>query len=296
VDNVVNYRLNAGNPLGATLDVKAFFGVDYSNCLTLAGRTGITRVEDLRGGTLAVDAPTSGFAYVLYEILRRHGLQLGVDYHVVSIGGGAQRFQALIAGTVDGTLLNNGFEIRAQAAGRPLFETVFDVANPYQGSVGAAMNGWLETHPDVAVRFVRAFYAATRWSFDPANQEEATLLLMTQPNTPRALAERFYQAQLTPLRGVSPYLTIDRRGLRSVLTLRQQWGGFEQPQDLWLLSRPIGGIYTLRYWRRAVESFEADEPDDGDDPVSPVGAGPRPGDGLNDGSFVAEPLDGHPEM
>jgi ABC-type nitrate/sulfonate/bicarbonate transport system substrate-binding protein len=296
VDNVVNYRLNAGNPLGATLDVKAFFGVDYSNWLTLAGRTGITRVEDLRGGTLAVDAPTSGFAYVLYEILRRHGLQLGVDYHVVSIGGGAQRFQALIAGSVDGTLLNNGFEIRAQAAGRPLFETVFDVANPYQGSVGAAMNGWLETHPDVAVRFVRAFYAATRWSFDPANQEEATLLLMTQPNTPRALAEGFYQAQLTPLRGVSPYLTIDRRGLRSVLALRQQWGGFEQPQDLWLLSRPIGGVYTLRYWRRAVESFEADEPDDGDDPVSAVGAGPRPGNSLNDGSLVAEPLDGHPEM
>jgi hypothetical protein len=81
----------------------------------------------------------------------------------------------------------------------------------------------------------------------------------------------------------------------SVLTQRQQWGGFEQPQALWFLSRPIRGVYTLRYWRRAVESFEADEPDDGDDPVSPVGTGPRPGNRLNDRSLVAEPFDGHPQ-
>jgi len=297
VDNVVNYRLNAGNPLGATLDVKGFFGVDYSNWLTLAGRTGIGSPADFRGKTLAVDAPASGFAYVLYEILSRHGLSPGVDYQVVSIGGGAQRFQALIAGTVDGTLLNNGFEIRAQAAGRPLFETVFDVADPYQGSVGAAMTAWLTAHPDEAVRFVRAFHAATRWSFDPPNREEAIGLLMTQPNTPRALAERLYQAQLTPLRGLSPDLSIDRRGLLSVLQLRERWAGFEQPQNLRRLSRPGGGVYTLRYWHRALENGEDEDPGE-DDAVPPPagGGGPRPGDGLGDDALAREPLEGHPEM
>jgi ABC-type nitrate/sulfonate/bicarbonate transport system substrate-binding protein len=276
----------------------AFFGVDYSNWLTLAGGSGITKVEDFHDRTLAVDAPASGFAYVLYEILLRHGLQQGLapgNYQVVSIGGGAQRFSALVAGSVAGTLLNNGFEIRAQAAGLPLFENVFDVADPYLGSVGASMNGWLETHPDVAVRFVRAFYAATRWSFDPANHAEAVQLLMTQPNTSQALAERFYQAQLTPKRGLSPYLTISRRGLSNVLALRQKWGGFEQAQDLEHLSRPGGGIYTLWYWRRAVEDFEADEPDDSED-ATPGTTGPRPGDGLNDSSLVNEPIEGSPEM
>jgi ABC-type nitrate/sulfonate/bicarbonate transport system substrate-binding protein len=297
VDNVVNYRLNAGNALGAVLDVKAFFGVDYSNWLTLAGRTGFASASDLRGRTLAVDAPASGFAFVAYEILRRHGLEPGVDYRVVSIGGGLQRFQALMAGTVDGTLLNNGFEIRAGAAGRPLFETVFDVADPYQGSVGAAMNGWLETHPDEAVRFIRAFYAATRWSFDPANHEAAVQLLMTQPGITRALAEALYLAQLTPRRGVSPDLAISRRGLLSVLTLRQRWGGFERPQDLRLLSKPGGGIYTLRHWRRAVEDFEAEEPEAGDDVADPAGgSAPRPGAGLDDATLVLEPVDGQPEM
>jgi ABC-type nitrate/sulfonate/bicarbonate transport system substrate-binding protein len=295
VDNVVNYRLNAGNPLGAAIDVNAFFSVDYSNWLMLAGRSGITRVEDFRGKTLAVDAPTSGFAYVLYEILRRHGLQMGVDYQVVSIGGGLQRFQALTAGSVDGTLLNNGFEIRAEAAGLPVFETVFDVADPYQGSVAASMNAWLEANPDAAVRFVRAFYAATRWSFDPANHAEAVQLLMTQPNTSAVLAERLYQAQLTPMRGVSPYLVVNRRGLYNVLALRQEWGGFQQPQNLVSLTHPSGGIYTLYYWRRAVESFETDEPDDADS-SAPGAAVPRPGDGLNDGSLINDPIGDQPEM
>ena len=295
VDNVVNYRLNAGNSLGSVLDVKAFFSVDYSNWLTLAGRSGITRVEDFRGKVLAVDAPASGFAYVLYEILRRHGLQLGVDYTVVPIGGGAQRFQALIAGSVDGTLLNNGFEIRAQAAGRPLFETVFDVADPYQGSVAASITAWLESHQDVAVRFTRAFYAATRWSFDPANRNEAIQLLMSQPNTTQALAERFYLAQTTPRRGLSPYLVIDQRGLRAVLDLRQAWGGFERPQNLADLSEPDGGIYTFRYWRRAVGKPETDEPYTDNSAASGV-TGPRPGDGLLDDMLVYEPVNGEPEM
>jgi ABC-type nitrate/sulfonate/bicarbonate transport system substrate-binding protein len=295
VDNVVNYRLNAGNPLGNVLDVKAFFSVDYSNWLTLAGRSGITRVEDFRGKTLAVDAPTSGFAYVLYEVLHRHGLELGVDYKVVSIGGGAQRFQSLIAGTVDGTLLNNGFEIRAQAAGRPLFETVFDIADAYQGSVAASMTAWLDGHSDAAVRFTRAFYAATRWSFDPANRSEAIQLLMSQPNTTQALAERLYAAQTTPRRGLSPYLVIDRRGLRAVLNLRQACGGFERKQNLSELSLPGGGIYTFRYWRRAVVDFEIDEPHEDDSTASGV-TGPRPGDGLHDGSLVHQPAEGQPEL
>jgi len=296
VDNVVNYRLNAGNPLGAILDVKGFFGVDYSNWLTLAGRTGIAGPADFRGKVLAVDAPASGFAYVLYEILARHGLLPGADYQVVSIGGGAQRFQALLAGTVDGTLLNNGFEIRAQAAGRPLFETVFDVADPYQGSVGAAMGPWLAAHPGEAVRFLRAFHAATRWSFDPLNREEAIGLLMTQPNTPRALAERLYAAQLTPQRGLSSTLAVERRGLLSVLQLRERWGGFEQPQNLRRLSSQAGGIYTLRYWRRAVDEVEEDESEDDGVQGSSAGAGPRPGEGLRDESLAGEPLEGRPEM
>src|SRR3954466_8449512 len=64
IDNVVNFRLNPHNALGAAQQVQAFMSVDYASNLSLAGRLGINSVEDLRGKKVAVDAPASGFAYV----------------------------------------------------------------------------------------------------------------------------------------------------------------------------------------------------------------------------------------
>ena len=48
----------------------------------------IKRIEDLKGKTLSVDAMTTGYAFVLYDILRRHGLDKDRgDYEIVRAGG-----------------------------------------------------------------------------------------------------------------------------------------------------------------------------------------------------------------
>lgn len=252
-DNVANYRLNANNPLGMRLDVQMFFGSDYGTNLALVSTPGITSVEQLRGKTVAVDSATSGFAYVLYEILRQHGLERDVDYTVVTAGGTLNRYGALLAGQFDATLLNGGFDIRATNIGYNLLGSVSDVANPYLGAVGAAREGWLQANPDVAVRFTHAFYDAVQWSFDPANREEAIQLLMTQPNTSRALAEQIYESQLQPGVGLIPDASIVRKGLYNVLKLREEYGGFDQPQNLHYLATPASGLYDLSYYRQALK-------------------------------------------
>jgi ABC-type nitrate/sulfonate/bicarbonate transport system substrate-binding protein len=255
VDNVVNYRLNPNNALGAIQPVQAFMSVDYANNLTAAGKLGINTVEDLRGKKVAVDAPASGFAYILYEILAKHGLQRNVDYQTVLIGGGAARFNALMAGTVDGTLLNNGFEIRAAAGGRKLFETAYDITYPYLGSVGVAERPWMKAHSDVLIRFIRAYVAASAWSFDPANRAEAIKQLQTQPNTSAALAAKLLDAQLTFGRGLvrDAYIgDFEREGLSNVLQLRQKYDGFENPENLTKLATPAGGIYDLHWYHQAI--------------------------------------------
>lgn len=116
-DNVANYRDNGDNPLGGRIDVQGFMGMDYGLYLVLAARPEIGSAKDLRGRAVAVDAPESGFAYVLYEILARAGLHRGEDYSVVSMGGVSHRFDRLIAGdpSFEATLLSGGFETRAAA-------------------------------------------------------------------------------------------------------------------------------------------------------------------------------------
>jgi ABC-type nitrate/sulfonate/bicarbonate transport system substrate-binding protein len=105
---------------------------------------------------------------------------------------------------------------------------------------------------DVVVRFIRANYAATQWSLDPANREEAIALLMTQPNTDRALAEQLYDEQLNEETGLIPDLSIDRVGLYNVLKLREESGGFDAPQNLRRLTTPSSGLYDLSYLRAAL--------------------------------------------
>lgn len=257
-DNCVNYRINDNNPLGARMDVQMFAGLDHIAGLRLVARPGINTVEDLRGKTLSVDAPESGFAFVLYKIMRAHGLERGVDYQVVQTGGVFARFQGLLAGRFDGTLLSSGFELKAAAAGMNMFDDVFTVASPYLGSVFAARQSWMETHRDVVERLIRATYEASQWALDPANREEA-IGLLTDQTTPRAVAEQIYETQVQMTVGNIRDLDMDRKGLLTVMQLREEYNGFDAPQNLHFLSTPASGLYDMSYRRAALRGLEEDQ-------------------------------------
>src|SRR5262245_52737561 len=249
-DNVADYRLNASNPLGRRLNVQAFFADNSGLNLTLVAQQTIGSTAALRGKTIGVDSPASGFAFVLYRILEQQGLQREIDYRVIAVGTGLERYQALLEGTVDATLLNDGMEIRAGAAGYVLLATVYDVADPYLGGVAVATTRWLKQNRDIAIRFTRAYYNATRWVLDPANREEAIDLLVT-PVITRAVAERIYEKQIQAGVGLIPDLGIEREGLYNVLGLRQEFGGFDRRRNITWLASPGGPLYTLSILSRA---------------------------------------------
>lgn len=253
-DNVANYRLNSSNALGATIDQIAFLGLDNAQKLALVTQPGISSPSELAGKVIAVDSPSSGFAYVIYEILAQYGLQRDVDYTVLPVGGVYQRYVGLLNGDFDATLLSNGFETRAENAGYPLFDTVSDIADPYLGLVAAAKTSWLNTNRDVALRFSKAYIKGVRWSLDPANRDEAIQLLMTNQGLTQSLAEQFYDLQAAPGVGNIAEAEIDREALYSVLVLRDKYNGFDQPQNLRRLSNP-GQLYTLDFQREAIREL-----------------------------------------
>jgi ABC-type nitrate/sulfonate/bicarbonate transport system substrate-binding protein len=251
-DNVANYRLNEGNPLGGRIASMGFMGMDYGMNLTLVARPEIDGPDQLKGGTVSVDAPFSGFAYVLYKILRQAGLEREADYEVVPTGGVADRYTALLAGEFDGTLLSGGFETRAVSQGYRIVGSVYDIVSPYVGVMACGKDEWLERNTDDAIRFVRASHAATRWCFDPANGDDAVAMLTGLPNTDEVLAAQLYDVQLRDGVGVIRDLGIDPTGIRNVLELRREFDGFETDPDLDGLSTSGGGLYDLRFLEEAI--------------------------------------------
>src|SRR6266700_6385992 len=77
LDNVVAYDQGEGSPdAPKEADLIAFMGGN-NGALTLVGRPEIKAVRDLKGRDLAVDAVSTGFSFVLQDMLARAGIAPG---------------------------------------------------------------------------------------------------------------------------------------------------------------------------------------------------------------------------
>ena len=80
-------------PITATPDLVVFMGGD-NGFLSLVTDPDVKSYGDLKGRTLSVDAMTTGYAFVLFDMLKRNGLTQA-DYKVENAGGVLARCEAL---------------------------------------------------------------------------------------------------------------------------------------------------------------------------------------------------------
>jgi ABC-type nitrate/sulfonate/bicarbonate transport system substrate-binding protein len=237
-DNVVAYE-DGG--------VFAFLGVNNGGRFNLMVAATVKGYADLEGRPLAVDALSTGYAFVLMAMLQRGGLAVG-DYELVSAGGSRERLAALRSGKVAGALLNAPQDAAAEAAGFVRLANSAETVGRYQGSVGAARRTWAAANGDALVRYIRAYVAAVDWLYDPPNRAEAIDLLQRRLAgvTPESAA-RSYHELLDPAQGgLLRKAAIDVEGLHTVLSLRSQ---FARP------AKPLGDparYYDLTYYERAL--------------------------------------------
>ena len=223
IDNLIAYREGQGEVDLLGPDLFAFMGSDTA-FLRLVTVPEVKTIADLRGRTVSVDARTTGFAFVLLEILERGGLK-GSDYTIEKAGGVLQRFEALMEKKHAGTLLMTPFEVRAEARGFNRLASAVQVLGRYQGLVGGARKGWADANRDAVIGYIRAWSDAVDWLYDPANRDEA-LAVFTQnlPGVEPAAAQAAYRLFLSPEEGFQKQARIDLEGVRTVLELRSKYG------------------------------------------------------------------------
>jgi ABC-type nitrate/sulfonate/bicarbonate transport system substrate-binding protein len=226
VDNIVAYVEGQGEaPIGPQPDFAAVMGSD-SGFLSLVASPSISRVENLAGKTLSVDAMTTGYAFVLYEIMRRNGLDKDKgDYMIVRAGGMAQRWNALRAGEHAATLLSAPYNIMAKNAGFCEIVKAIAAIGPYQGNVAAVRRNWARQNASKVIAYIRGYRHSIAWLYEPSNRAEAIEILQRNlPQMPGEIAQASYTELLDPIRGFSRNCEIDRDGLDCVLKLRSRYG------------------------------------------------------------------------
>jgi ABC-type nitrate/sulfonate/bicarbonate transport system substrate-binding protein len=222
-DNVVAYREGQGEAkVPDNPDLFAFMGGD-GGFLAIVASPSVKRFGDLKGKTMSVDAMTTGFAFVVRELVASNGLA-ETDVNFVRAGGTANRYRELVAGKHDATLLRTPFELLAQNRGFNLLASA-DALGAYQGTVGVARASWAREHEAALVGFIRAYRAATDWLYDRANREivEALLVANIRDMSP-ALAKQSYDLLLGDKGGLARDLAPDLAGMRTVLRLRSKFG------------------------------------------------------------------------
>jgi ABC-type nitrate/sulfonate/bicarbonate transport system substrate-binding protein len=246
LDNVIAYDAGQGAAkLKEKADLFAFMGGSGGG-LHLITAPAEKTIAGLRGKKLAVDAKTTGFAFVLYHILATHGLKPG-DYELVAAGSSQKRYEALLEGHAVGGLLDRPFDAYAKAKGFNDLASMSKVLPHYQSSVGMARRAWAKDHRDELVSFIRAYVEASLWLFDSRNKDAAIAILMRHtPRLTRELAEHIYADTTGPGTITAPMAEMDPKGVATVVALRSDYGEPKRELD-------AKDFYDLSYYRAAIK-------------------------------------------
>lgn len=225
MDNVIAYREGQGEAGLNGPDLVAVMGSD-TGFLRLVSAPGVRAYADLRGKTISVDALTTGYAFVLREILERHGLVLNRDYRTERAGGVLQRYQGLLKGKDAATMLVAPFDEMAQAQGFHRLASAIDVFGHYQGVVAAVRQHWAHANAGKVTGYIRSYADAVEWLYDRRNKDEAMRIFLAHmpPNTPPQTAVTAYHSLLEGSDWYQQEARIDLQGVDTVLRLRAKFG------------------------------------------------------------------------
>lgn len=219
------------------VDYRLFMQAEEGLSAYLIGQPGVDRIDKLRGQLLAGDPGDSNLDLIRKKILRTHGIEES-EYRIEIIGSSPVRLEAFLARRVAAAMLTPPASERALAAGGILLADAEKYVPGWPLTCGWALGGWLSSHRDLVVRFIRAWAAATDWLLKPENREETLRLMMEKEKLSPKAAEDAYGK-------VVPKARINPAALQTVIELRKEMGVYPPP---WA---PPERFYDASYWSEA---------------------------------------------
>jgi ABC-type nitrate/sulfonate/bicarbonate transport system substrate-binding protein len=191
--------------------------------LAVIAASDVKTLDGLKGRTVALDALSTGFAFVLYDMLAQARLQDG-DVKFIPVGATPQRWQSVRTGDHAATLTLEPFTSIARRAGFNVLARSSEIFDSYQGGVIATRRTWAAKHPELVRAFLRASLAGLAWVLDPQNRDEAENILRAQmPEIQPAALRSVMDSVLSPHSGLTPNAEILPDGMKQVLALRSRF-------------------------------------------------------------------------
>ncbi len=138
--------------------------------------SGITKVEDLKGKIVGVNARGSTIDAAARTMLERHGLKDGTDYQIVELRFPAQ-LAALKSKRVDLAILLRQWEglAKKDTTLKPLF-SMGESIGPTETITFVGRADWVKAHRAALVDFIEDSIRARRWAAGPGHEEAVKIV------------------------------------------------------------------------------------------------------------------------
>ena len=242
-DNIVAYTEGKGAVNYDNYDMFAFLGV-HSGMNSVVAAPDIKKWSDLKGKTASVDALTSGYATVLYQILKDKGLVRDRDYKVISVGSTRARLESLREKTSQVAIISSPEDLQIQADGFNILADAACELGDYQASVYATRKSWAKDHEKEIVAFGRAVIAA----HDVIHSDKKMAIEVLKKHiegVSDAEMEKMFD-RMSGEGGFAKKAALSEKGIQTVLDLRavyngQQFaGGYDKYIDLGYARKAMG--------------------------------------------------------
>lgn len=165
----------------------------------ILGKKGLTSIAQLKGKTIIVGGPNDVTLVFMNTVLAAYKLTPD-DVTYTFAGGTAERFAALLSGTVDASILLPPFSFKAEAAGYPVLDNVQKYFPVFPFDTFSARTDFAKKSPDILTAWTKSILQGVAWLYTPANRTRAIDILARDTNVTTDDASKTYDFFVTQMK------------------------------------------------------------------------------------------------
>jgi len=156
---------------------------------------GITKWDQLRGKRIAISRFGSGTDTSLRLVLKRFGLDPAKDLTILQVGTQPSRFQALVAGVIDATIISPPLDLTAKKQGFLILVNIAELGIPYPQQSIETTDRFARENPRMVKNFLKGFMEGVHYAATHKDETKKTITKYLKTTDPEIL-EATYQSYL----------------------------------------------------------------------------------------------------